>query len=532
MTDVSRRLLALMTAGLLTLSAYALISSDHAAAQGLKGTEAAGDASPRGAASVCASLSGRTIGHVKLTTAVVPASAGVPTYCKVDGVIAPALDFELRLPEAWNGKLYYGGGGGYDGLIPDVAVPALVQGYAEVASNGGHRDPSGMSAAFIEDNPRAAELFGSRSVPTVMAAALKIVTAAYGAPPSRSYFEGCSTGGREALMAVQRNPDLFDGVIARAPAFNWVGLMGQFHEVARALAAPGGEFTNAKIALLAEHVRDACDGLDGIRDGIVSNPVACTAKKVNIAALRCAGGKDLGDGCLSDAQLAVVRAWTSDIRYVGGTWVKGHPLTGNEDDPENFSLWASGGGDVRKGGAFVMQDSTLQYYLARDPKADSLGYSPWDRDRKAIHAMAAQVDATQSDIRPFIRKGGKLIVWQGGADAASSVNSTIDYMARMSKVVGSAGAATSTRLFVAPGVNHCHGGPGADQADLLGALDQWVTKGIAPSTLVAKKLDASGAVAFSRPLCSYPAYPRYTGPPSDPAAAKQAASYTCTSPQK
>jgi feruloyl esterase len=112
------------------------------------------------------------------------------------------------------------------------------------------------------------------------------------------------------------------------------------------------------------------------------------------------------------------------------------------------------------------------------------------------------------------------------------VNSTIDYMARMSKVVGSAGAATSTRLYVAPGVNHCHGGPGADQADLLWALDQWVTKGIAPSTLVAKKLDASGAVAFSRPLCSYPAYPRYTGPPSDPAAAKQAASYTCTSPQK
>jgi feruloyl esterase len=474
-------------------------------------------------------LSGQTIGGVKLTTAIVPASTDVPTYCKVEGLIAPALRFEIRLPENWNGKLYYGGGGGYDGLIPDVAIPALAQGYAEVASNGGH-EGAGMSAAFIEKNPRAAELFGSRSVPTVMASALKIVTAAYGAPPSRSYFEGCSTGGREALMAVQRNPELFDGVIARAPAFNWVGLMGQFHELARALAVPGGAFTDAKTALVAKRVRDACDGLDGIRDGIVSNPAACTTKVANIAALRCAGGRELGDGCLSDAQLAVVKAWTSDVRYAGGASAKGHPLTGNEDDPDNFGLWASGHGDVRKGGAFIMQDSTLQYYLAHDPKADSLRYSPWDRNREAIEAMAAQIDATRTDIRPFVRKGGKLIVWQGGSDAASSVNSTIDYMARMSKAVGPESTDASTRLYVAPGVNHCHGGPGADEVDLLTVLDTWVAQGIAPATLEAKKLDASGAVAFSRPLCRYPAYPRYIGPPDDPAAAKVATSYACTSP--
>jgi pimeloyl-ACP methyl ester carboxylesterase len=513
MTHVARRPFAFMSAGILVLSACILISPDQAAAE-----------------PVCASLPGQITNGVKLTTSIVPARAEVPTYCKVEGVIGPALDFELRLPETWNGKLYYGGGGGYDGVIPDVAASALAQGYAEVASNGGHNDPSGMSAAFIQNDPAAAELFGSRSVPTVMAAALKIVTAAYGTPPTRSYFEGCSTGGREALMAVQRNPELFDGVIARAPAFNWTGLMGQFHEVARALVAPGGELTSAKIALIAKRIRDACDGLDGIRDGIVSNPAACTAKRINIAALRCTGGKDLGDGCLSDAQLAVVRTWTSDVRYAGGPSAKGHPLTGNEDDPDNFGLWASGSGDVRTGGGFVMQDSTLQYYLAHDPKADSLGYSPWDKDPEAIQAMAAQIDATQADIRPFIRRGGKLIVWQGGSDAASSVTSTIDYMARLSKAVGSANAAASTRLYVAPGVNHCHGGPGADETDLLKSLDLWVTRKAAPATLAAEKLDASGAVIRSIPLCQYPQYPRYVGPANDAEAAKLAKNYTCTAP--
>lgn len=507
----------------LVASAAALLASSASLA--------AGEGPPQVTALACAALSERTIAGVKLNAAAVPAGGGVASYCKVDGTIAPALSFEIRLPETWNGKLYYGGGGGYDGLIPDLAVPALAQGYAEVVSNGGHQG-DGMSAAFILNNPGAAELFGSGSVPTVMAAALKIVTAAYGAPPTRSYFEGCSTGGREALMAVQRNPDLFDGVIARAPAFNWVGLMGEFNSVAKALAAPGGAFNSAKTALLAQHVRDACDGLDGIRDGIVSNPLACTAKALNIAALRCAGGRDLGDSCLSDAQLAVVTAWTSDVSYAMGAYHgKGHSLTGNEDDPDNFGLWASGNGDFRKGGAFIMQDSTLQYYLAHDPKADSLRYSPWDRDREAIDRMGALNDATQTDIRSFIRKGGKLIVWQGGSDAALSVNSTIEYMASMQQVVGARNAAASTRLYVAPGVNHCGGGPGADQTDLLMALDQWVSAGVAPTTLTAQKLDASGAVIRSMPLCRYPQYPRYTGPANDAEAAKLARSYACTAPQ-
>src|SRR5207237_7863422 len=125
-------------------------------------------------------------------------------------------------------------------------------------------------ADFASTDSFAAQLFGSLSVPTVMSTALPTLAAAYGKPPSKSYFEGCSNGGREALMAVQRAPDLFDGVIARAPAYNWVGFMGAFNRTAKALAAPGGAFSTAKTALLAKHVRDACDALDGIVDGVVS----------------------------------------------------------------------------------------------------------------------------------------------------------------------------------------------------------------------------------------------------------------------
>ena len=483
------------------------------------------------AQTACARLSGKSIGGATLTTTVIPANATVPTYCKVNGTLAPALNFEMRLPNAWNGKLYYAGGGGYDGSIPELVVPALSQGYAEVVSDSGHQG-DGMSAAFALTDTFAAQLFGSLSVPMVMSAALKAVTAAYGVLPAKSYFEGCSNGGREALMAVQRNPNLFDGVIARAPGYNWVGFMGAFNRTAKALAAPGGAFSPQKTALLAKHVRDACDGLDGIVDGIVSNPAACTATVSNVAALRCAGGADTGDTCLSDAQLAVVESWTTDTVFRGNSTFRsrGYNLTGNEDDPGNFGPWVAGNGNVRNAMHHLFADTTVKYYLARDPNADSLEYAPWDQNQNALYALAALNDATQTDIRPFINSGGKLIVWHGGSDPGLSVNSTIEYMANVKKSIGAASAAASTRLYVAPGVNHCEGGVGADTTDLLTALDRWVTQGIAPDTLTAQKLDAAGAVTRTLPLCQYPQYPRYTGPANSAGAARLATSYTCTSP--
>ena len=476
----------------------------------------------------CDTLAGKTVAGAALTAATVAASGPVPTYCKVNGTIAPKLNFEMRLPQSWNGKFYYGGGGGYNGSIPGLNLNALNQGYAQVSSDSGHQG-SGLDASFVLNDPYAAQLFGSLSVPTVMSSALEIVKAAYGKSPTRSYFEGCSNGGREALMNVQRYPNLFDGVIARAPAYNWVGLMGAFNRTAKALAAPGGAFSAAKTATLAAAVRTTCDGLDGIVDGVVANQAACNAA-FNPATLRCTGGADTGDTCLSDAQLAVVTSWTTDAVFTGSPTYRnaGWSLTGNEDDPGAWAAWETGNGTVTNALQYLFQDTTVKYYLARDPAANSLTYTPWDQNQNALFAMASLNDATNTDLRPFRDSGAKLILWHGGNDAALSRNATTEYYTNVKTAVGDASTDTFVRYYVAPGVNHCAGGPGADDVDLLSTLDGWVVNGTAPGTLTAQKLDTAGAVAFSRPLCQYPLYPRYTGPANDAAAAKLATNYTCS----
>lgn len=208
----------------------------------------------------------------------------------------------------------------------------------------------------------------------------------------------------------------------------------------------------------------------------------------------------------------------------------GWSLTGSEDSPTALGLWVTGNGTVTNALQFLFQDTTVKNYLARDPNVSSLTYAPWDQNQNALYAMAALNDATNADIRPFANSGGKLILWHGGNDSALSKNSTADYYSKVVAAVGGQNAADAfMRFYVAPGVDHCAGGPGADTADLLTALDGWVMGKATPGTLTAQKLDpASGAVLFERPLCQYPKYPRYTGPASDPAATKLASNYSCS----
>lgn len=473
-----------------------------------------------GAAGVaCEALAGRSIGGATVTAAV--PQAATPTlaaYCKVNASIAPQLNFELRLPLAWNHKLHYGGGGGYNGAIPPVVAPALNAGYAQVSSDSGHQG-NVLDASFALDDPQAAQLFGSLSVPTVMGAATEIVRQHYARPIRRAYFEGCSNGGREALMNVQRYPTLFDGVIARAPAYDWVGIMGAFNRTAKALAAPGGALTPGKVSTLAAAVRAACDGQDGLVDGVVSNPAACQA---DAAALRCPNGGEGGDACLSDAQLAVLQSWTQPASFDNGRYTyPGWPLTGNEDEAGAWNPWLLGAPSLQ----LAFSDTTVKNYLARDPSVDSLAYG-YDSDPNALFNLAALNDATNADIRPFTTAGGKLILWHGGNDSALSVRATSEYYRQLSGVLGGSATEAAVRYYVAPGVNHCAGGPGADQADLLTALDRWVTLRVPPRTLTASRVDpATGAALLTRPLCRYPAYPRYRG--GDPASAS---SFVCTAP--
>ena len=476
--------------------------------------------SRRGRPIACAALAGKNIeaAHV-LAADTVAATATTPQYCRVRALIAPKLNFELRLPTAWNRKLHYGGGGGYNGAVPPVNLNALGKGYAQVSSDSGHQG-SALDASFVQNDLHAARLFGSESVPTVMASAHEIVRVHYGHRAKRAYFEGCSNGGREALINVQRHPWLFDGVIARAPAYNWVGIMGAFNRTAKALAAPGGAMSPAKVATVAAAVRNACDAADGITDGVVSNPAAC---HFDPATLRCPGGADTGTTCLSDPQLAVVRSWTAPASFAGGHYTNtGWPLTGNENEPGAWNLWTSGTPSLQ----FLFQDTTVKYYLAQNPAANSLTYD-FESNPMALALLSHLNDATNPNIHPFVASGGRLILWHGGNDSALSITATTAYYRQVVAALGGqANADDVVRYYTAPGVNHCAGGPGADSADLLAALDRWVSKRKAPGTLSASKIDASGATLFTRPLCVFPAYPRYQGQ-GDPTFA---ASYTCTQP--
>ena len=469
----------------------------------------------------CEALVGKNIGGALLSAAdVVPATVTAPGHCRVRGLIEPKLNFELRLPRKWNQKLHYGGGGGYNGAIPPANEAALRQGYAQVSSDSGHQG-SGLDASFIVNDPHAAQLFGSLSVPTVTAAAQEIVRVHYRQRAKRAYFEGCSNGGREALMNVQRYPGLFDGVISRAPAYNWVGIMGAFNRTAKALAAPGGAMSAAKVATLSNAVLAACDAQDGVADGVVSNPQACG---FDPATLRCAGGADTGDACLSDPQLAVVNSWTQPASFGGGTYrYSGWPLTGNENVNGAWDAWTSGVPALQ----FLFQDTTVKYYLAKDPLANSLMYD-YNSNPAALGAMSALNDATNANLHPFLGAGGKLILWHGGNDAALSYRATTDYFQHVvSAVGGRANADQFVRYYIAPGVNHCAGGPGADSVDLLSALDAWVSKGHAPKTLKARRVDAvTGETLLTRPLCVYPAYPRYDGKGD----VNLARNYDCTAP--
>ncbi|XAH21379.1 tannase/feruloyl esterase family alpha/beta hydrolase [Xylophilus sp. GW821-FHT01B05] len=497
-------------------------------------TQPEGDNPPPSAASVCAKLNGATSGGVAgLSAKVVPATSSTPTYCQVTGTIPAQLGIEILFPDKWNGKLYYQGGAGMNGSIPALPVAALSKGYAAVGSDGGHKG-SAFDASFALNDSLALNMWGHLSIPTTLASAKEVVRDAYGKFPDRSYFEGCSTGGREALMTVQRYPYLFDGVIAGDPSYDFVGLIGWFNRNAKALAAPGGALPNAKLKLLSQSVRDVCDALDGIADGIVSNPAACSKSGFDPKALRCAGGGDLGDACLSDGQLNSIAALTTPAEFgiAPNVYTQvGHPFTGNEDTQwPAGSTGAARDGDFTFSAGYIFQDTSIKNIIARNAAVNPLTFS-YDQDLNALFSTASIVNATSKDIRPFINGGGKLIMWHGGADDFYPAQGTANYYdAMVSAVGGKTVADSAVRFYVAPGVGHCGNGPGAAPTDLLQSLDDWVTRDAPPNTLLATKLTSSGDIAFTRPLCQYPTYPRYVGPSDDAAAGKLATNYTCTAP--
>ena len=480
----------------------------------------------------CADLAGAPLGGAIIRGAeVVPAAGGNPEFCKVTGTVETALNFELRLPSGWMQKVLFIGGGGYDGGIPGPDIvgtnaDVLQRGYATIATDSGHTG-SVLEASWALDNAEAVQNFAFRAWHTVLLAAREIITAHYAAPIRRTYFQGGSSGGREALIMAQRWPDDCDGVIARAPALNFVAVMLSANRLAKHVYATGGYLPAATTEALGRAVLAACDELDGLADGMVSDVEGC---QFDAGVLRCTGTPS--DECLTDAQLDTVRAVHSPfpIPVSLANAVTEYPRypVGGEESSSGWPLWITGFSPSPPGSLlFILSDGFVRFFVTRNPAFDSLAFAPEDY-ADSLTSLSTLLDATDPDLSAFAARGGKVILWHGWSDYALSAYSTVAYYERVVSTAGGRSAADEfVRFYTSPGVDHLNNGAGAPIFDLLGALDAWVEDGTTPGDLIAYKVlpGADTPVPF-RPLCRYPTYARYAGS-GDP---NHAASFTCAAP--
>ena len=480
----------------------------------------------------CVALAGIGLlgGTATVADAAIVASEGAqPERCVAHVQLAgSSLRIEAHLPaNGWNRKLAFLGGGAFDGMLVSVAQPyfsesIITERYATATTNGGYDFPGPFSldyfkASFAYDATKLAD-YTFRSEHRALPFAKALVAAYYGAAPERSYFEGCSMGGHDGMIQAQRFPADFDGIVARAPAGNVIGLMLQFHRIAQHTRVPVATLDAAGQGLLAKAVLARCDDRDGVADGIIADPARC---RFDPATLRCPGGAGTGDACLSDPQLATVAAVTTPIATADQAWSHpGYPF-GGEDSPKGWGeyIWPSaamGGASL----AALFSDGFVRAFVTRDPEFDTSSWNP-DDWRQQLGVIGRQFNATDPDLSALHARGAKLIMWNGTTDTSVSVLDNTRYYERVVARLGQAVADETLELFVAPGVGHCYGGPGPDKIDLMRAMATWVEQGTAPSKqgLVQRKLDAEGATTLSRPLCKYPAYARYrgTGDPDDAA---------------
>jgi len=473
----------------------------------------------------------------------------LPAFCKVTEFIRDrtgadgkhyGVRFELRLPEraAWNGKFFFQGGGGMDGtLSPAIGMiglgmpTALERGYAVASDDGGHE--GAMDSSFGREQQARLD-YAFESAPQTVRAARQLITAYYSKSPAHSYFVGCSNGGREAMMDVERNPLDFDGAIAGDPGFRLThaAIAEAWDTRAFLVAAPkdsaghpmlGKSFSDADLKLVADAVLAKCDALDGLKDGEINPMAAC---KFSPAELTCKGAK--AANCLSSAQ---VNALEKSFR--GAHDSKGNPLYSSWPydagiGDMGWRMWKLGTSETAVPNAL---NTTLGAMSLRDyfvhPYIQDL--SPMNLDFDIAAAQTDQTarinDAVSTDLSTFAARGGKLIIYEGLSDPVFSADDIIDYYRQLERDNGGAEKAASfSRLFLIPGMTHCGGGPATDQFDALTALEKWVEQGQAPQSIVAKGAAFPGR---TRPLCPYPQYAAYNGSGES----EDATNFTCKSPQ-
>ena len=421
----------------------------------------------------------------------------VPASCRVVGRVAPAINFEVWMPvSSWNGKFQAVGGGGFAGVISYGAMAtALARGYATASTDTGHSTPGGSWAL---GHPELVVDFGYRAIHEMTVKAKAIVEAFYGKGPRWSYFVGCSTGGRQGLMEAQRFPGDYDGIVAGAPANFWTRMpAGNLFAAAATLKDEATRLPAAKRAALHKGAIAACDAQDGVTDELIENPPRCG---FDPATLLCSGEET--DGCLTAAQVSAARTIYAAAR---------NPRTKEEIfpgmPPGSELTWGALTGGPQP---FPIAVDFYRYFVFGDPNWDWKAMD-FDKDVAAGAEKVGKVlDAVDPDLRAFKARGGKLIMYHGWNDQLISPFNTVNYYQSIVKALGASETDEVARLFMAPGMLHCGGGPGPNTFDAVGALEQWVEQGRKPSLLVASHA-TGGVVDRTRPLCPYPQVATYTG---------------------
>jgi hypothetical protein len=455
-----------------------------------------------------------------------PAAGNLPAYCRLDAVIdrrvgaggaAYGIGYALALPESWNGRFLFQGGGGLNGSVQTPLGTsaagersALARGFAVVSTDTGHQGSGAFDGSFMQDQQATLD-FEYVAVGRVAEIAKRIVAQYYGKPPDRSYFAGCSTGGREAMLMTQRYPTYFDGVIAGAPAMrtSYSGIGDRWVAVTLNEVAPKnaqGEpltrqaLTDTQKQAVIDGIVNACDAKDGIKDGMIFDVASC---RFDPKTLTCSGGNT--DRCLSSTQAAAL-----DKAFAGPRDSKGRPVYAR-------FAWDTGlaatqglpgllhGGQVIGGGATTIGmdvDAAVERVLA-DPGEPLAATARW------------------TNLNTFSGHGGKLLFWHGVSDPWFSALDTVDYYERLTQANGGVGQVRDwSRLFLVPGAGHCGGGPSLDRFDALSAMVRWVEQGIPPDALEATGRAFPGR---SRPLCAYPLHAHYKGTGNP----EEAASFEC-----
>jgi Tannase and feruloyl esterase len=437
-----------------------------------------------------------------------PPPEPIPQHCRVKLTLKPSADSnissELWMPtDNWNGKLLVVGNGGFAGSIQgygDMQI-ALRLGYATAATDTGHNAADGPNGMFALGHPEKIVDFAYRAVHETTVESKRLIKAYYDRAARYSYFKGCSTGGRQAVMAAQRFPEDYDGIIAGALANRHIHMhtAGSARQIVLA-RHPDMAIAPEKAQMVNNAVMNQCDTL---KEGFLNNPQQCS---FSFSSLLCKGAES--NECLTPAQLKSVEMFYGGLENSKGEVIFAGQAIGNPLPPLRSSQ------DIN-----VID--TVRIWAFQNPNYDWRTFD-LDRDMPIIDRKIGFVDATDPDLQEFKARGGKLLLYAGWADTGITPINTVEYFESVVKKMGSKNAGDVTRLFMVPGMGHCRGGDGPDTFDTIGALENWREKGVAPATMPATN-KRSG---LSRPLCAYPQYANYKGTGD----LKDAANWACVAP--